>query len=248
MGFPDLRGAPHALLALLVAACGCGAPNDPDVPAAESSADGSTAAAAEAWPEGTVLVANGEALTADEVDRYVKLMSMVEPQYVEEDHRRKALANISIPMLAARAILPEERLTAFKLAQDYLSHSRETGEFPEGVTPRYVSGTWRDVGMVEWEAARATAVEDFSGLVETPGGWSYLKLLAQGVPEGQPFEPTTQVTVQIVEVPFLETPDLRDLLQTAVDQLEFQVVDPAWEPLVPPYYLYPKKPPEERYQ
>lgn len=200
------------------------------------------------YPEGTVLAANGQGVTAEEVDRFIELMSMVEPANVKADNRRKSLANIWIPVLAARAVFPEERLETFQIAQELLSTARETGDLPPGVEARYMTGTWADVGMVEWLAARATAPGGFSELVENPGSWTFMKVLAHGVPEGQPFEPTTQVTVQIVDVPFFETENMRDLLLSAIDQTEFEVIDPAWETLVPPYYLYKKKPIEERYR
>ncbi|MEO0660506.1 MAG: hypothetical protein AAFZ87_03110 [Planctomycetota bacterium] len=243
----------EALLAgaAALALAGCGAENGSEEGGATEGAAAEGAEdplAATPWPEGTVLVAEGQALTAEEVDAYVELISMVEPEFVETDHKRKAIANISIPILAARAILPEERLEAFALAQSYLSTARETGQFPPGVEPKFMSGTWADVGMVEWEAARKTLQGDFSGLVETPGGWTFLRVVEHEVAPGQPFEATTPVKVEVVTVPFIDTPDLRDLLESAIEQIQFEVIDPAWEPIVPPYYLHRKKPYEERYR
>ena len=163
--------------ALALAGCGAESGTADGAGTAEAATEGAGTSPGRPWPEGTVLVAEGQALTADEVDAYVELISMVEPEFVETDHKRKAIANISIPILAARAILPEERLEAFTLAQSYLSTARETGQFPPGVEPKFMSGTWADVGMVEWEAARKTLQGDFSGLVETPGGWTFLRVV-----------------------------------------------------------------------
>lgn len=191
-------------------------------------------------PEGTVLTVGGVPITAAQVDRYVGLMSGIEPQYVEADWRRKALTNIALPRAAAHAILPEERDAAFIEAQALHSHARETGDFPPGVTPKLVSGTWKDVGMVEWVAAGEVRTGGFSPLVETPGGWTFAKVIASTLAEGEEPDAFTEYTLQVVEVQFVEMPDRQrhDLIQDAIDDLPIVVVDPEWEAILPALYLY----------
>jgi len=246
------------VVALLAAACGGsvsdggpgggpnGNPPDPQPPhpggsdprrAPGVAADGSKTSE---LPEGTVVTIGGVPITADQVERYVGLMSGIEPQYVEADWRRKALTNIALPMAAAHAILPEERDAAFVRAQALHSEARETGRFPPGVTPRYATGTWKDLGMVEWVAAAETRVGNFTALVETPGGWAFGKVIASTLGEGEEPDAFDEFTVQIVEVQFVEMPDRErhDLIQDAIDDLPIVVVDPEWEPILPALYLY----------
>lgn len=195
------------------------------------------------WPAGTVLALGTEPVLAEEVDRHLDLIHLVEPHLVRSDHRRKALTNIVLPTVAARLLAPEERQAAFEHAQALAAEARETGRAPAGAPePTYLTGTWKDVGMTLWDEARRTEPGAFTALIETPGAWTFAHVLAVGVEPGEPFGPTTQITVQRYDVPFLEREGTRALLQSTIDQLGLQVVDPEWAAVVPGALLYPSRP------
>lgn len=213
---------------------GCGA--DGDAPPAD-------AAAPTSWPEGTALVFGGAPVSVDEIDRHLELIHLIEPHLVKSDHRRKALTNIVLPVVAGRVLYPEERQAAFERAQALAAEAREVGRAPESAPePLYLTGTWLEVGMPVWDEARRTEAGSFSGVVETPGAWTFVHVLAVGAEPGEAFGPMTQVTVQRYDVPYIEREATRDMLQSAMDQLELEIVDPEWEKVVPASLLYPRTP------
>ena len=102
--------------------------------------------------------------------------------------------------------------------------------------------SWPEGGMPVWDEARRTEAGSFSGVVETPGAWTFVHVLAVGAEPGEAFGPMTQVTVQRYDVPYIEREATRDMLQSAMDQLELEIVDPEWEKVVPASLLYPRTP------
>ena len=232
--------SPHTCAALVAAALllgalpGCGA--DGAAPPAEAPAPAS-------WPEGTALAFGGAPVSAEEIDQHLELIHLIEPHLVKSDHRRKALTNIVLPVVAGRVLYPEERQAAFERAQALAAEAREVGRAPEGAPePQYLTGTWLEVGMPVWDEARRTEPGSFSRVVETPGAWTFVHVLAAGVEPGEAFGPMTQVTVQRYDVPYIEREATRDTLQSAMDQLQLEIVDPEWEKVVPASLLYPRTP------
>ncbi|MEC8512072.1 MAG: hypothetical protein VX015_07995 [Planctomycetota bacterium] len=223
--------AVFAAALLLGALTGCGG-------GAAAPAD---AAAPVSWPEGTALVFGGTPVSAEEIDRHVELIHLIEPHLVKSDHRRKALTNIVLPVVAGRVLYPDERQAAFERAQALAAEAREVGRVPEGAPePIYLTGAWREVGMPVWDEARRTEAGSFSRVVETPGAWTFVHLLAVGTEPGEAFGPMTQITVQRYDVRYIDQEATRATLQSAMDQLELEIVDPEWEKVVPASLLYPR--------
>lgn len=198
------------------------------------------------WPEGTVLAIGGEPITAEEIDRYVDMVHVIEPHLVKRDHRRKSLTNVALPIAVGRALVPEaDRNAAFQEAERLAAVAKETGKVPEGVAEvQYLTGTWKEVGMTVWNEARSVPPGSFSGVLETPGAWTFVHLLATAAEPGEPFGPITEITVQRYDVYYYDREGMRDLINDGLQQLRVEVVDPEWEAIVPPLYLYPsaKKP------
>lgn len=213
-------------LALLTLSSGC---SDPAPAPAEERV----------FPPGTVLVVEDQPILSSDVDRYVDAIGLIEPEFVLRDHRRKVLSNISIPLAAGAALDPEAREVAFARAQSLLSAVRETGELPpDAPEPQVRTGTFKDVGLIPWAIASEMEPLTFSELHETPGAWSFFKLTATSEPPGG-FVGGSQVTIVRYDVPYLPQDAVRGLVQTAVDGFQVEVIDPEWEPMVPPLYLYP---------
>lgn len=228
----------HLAIALALATlAGCSS-GDAD---SEGTNAGGAGEEAVTWPEGTVLAYGGEPISAEEVDRHLELIHLIEPHLVTTDHRRKALTNIVLPVAAGRVLFPDARQAAFERAQALAAEARETGRLPEGAPEaNYLTGTWRDVGMPVWDEARRTEPGTYSQVIETPGAWTFVHVLAVGVEPGEEFGPRTAVTVQRYDVPYIEREATRDLLQSAMDQLDLEIVDPEWEAVVPASLLYPR--------
>jgi hypothetical protein len=218
------------LLSSLAALAGCSQP-EPDEPEQR------------AHPEGTILVVDDQPILAADVDRFVDAVALIEPEFVLRDHRRKVISNISIPLAAGAALDPAGRDEAFSRAQALLSAFRETGEVPaDAPKPQVLSGTFKEVGLISWALATEMEPLTISELHETPGAWSFFKLTASTEAPGE-FEGRSQVTILRYDVPYLPPDAVRGLVQTAMQGFEIEIVDPAWEPMVPPAYLYPSESP-----
>jgi len=193
------------------------------------------------YPEGTILVVDDQPILAADVDRFVGAVALIEPEFVLRDHRRKVLSNISIPLAAGAALDPTSREEAFTRAQALLSAFRETGEVPaDAPQPRVLSGTFKEIGLIPWALATEMEPLTISELHETPGAWSFFRLTASSEAPGE-FEGRSQVTILRYDVPYLPQDAVRGLLQTAMQGFKIEIVDPEWEPMVPPAFLYPSK-------
>ena len=191
-----------------------------------------------AFPEGTVLTVGGHPVTAADVDQYVDMVAMIEPEFVLRDHRRKVLNNITLPVAAGAALDPQARDAAYRKAQRLLAAARETGDVPgDAPEPQILTGSFREVGMVSWSIAKDQEPMTFSELHETPGAWTFFKLIATAAEPGE-FEPTSQVTIVRYDLYYLPQEGVREFVQSALDGFEITIVDPEWEPIVPPLYLY----------
>ncbi len=214
-----------AALALLAASC--------DEPGAAPPV-----APAPAYPPGTALAIGGHPIAAEDIERYVPMIEIIEPEFVRRDHLRKVLSNIVLPTAAGAALLPEDREAAYQRASELLAAARETGTLPDGAPEANpLSGPWVKVGMVSWFEAMSMEPGTYSPLHETPGAWTFFELISTGAPPGE-FHATTEVSVRRYDVRYLPDEALHDLVQEALDTLPIDIVDPEWEPLVPPLFLY----------
>ncbi|MEM1453400.1 MAG: hypothetical protein AAF726_23460 [Planctomycetota bacterium] len=177
-------------------------------------------------------------ISAEEVDRYVPALAAIEPEFSLPSHRRKVLSNIVLPVAAGAALDPIGRDEAFRQAQALLAAARETGEVPaEEALPQTLSGTFKDIGLASWALARNMEPLTFSDLHETPGSWTFFKLIAIP-PDGDVASPQSQFTVVRYDVPYLPREEARAVIDEALRGFEITIVDPDWEALVPPLYLY----------
>ena len=191
-----------------------------------------------AFPEGTVIAVDQHAIAASDVDRYVPALEILESEFTLTSHRRKILSNIILPIAAGAALDPAARDEAFVEAQRLLTIARETGSVPaEEAEPNTLSGSFKDIGLVSWAIARETEPLAYSDLHETPGAWTFFRLIAVP-PDGDVDDPTGMYTVVRYDIPYLPREGARELIRSALDQFEITVVDPEWESAVPPIYLY----------
>ncbi|MEM9382120.1 MAG: hypothetical protein AAGB93_19350 [Planctomycetota bacterium] len=217
-----------ALLAAAVAAAGCGG-TDPEPDGAPEPPG---------YLEGTVLALDGRPITAEDVDRYVPAVATIESEFALPSHRRKVLSNIVLPVAAGAALDPTRREEAFLEAQALLAAARETGEVaPDVALPQTLTGTFKDIGLAPWALAREMEPLTFSDLHETPGAWTFFRLIAVP-PDGDMLSAHAEFTIVRYDVPYLPREDARALIDDALNGFEITIVDPEWEALVAPIYLY----------
>ncbi len=187
-----------------------------------------------AYPAGTVLAVDGVPIRADEVERWVPVTRLLEPDKVLSHWRRLALANIVLPLRAGEALDPRGREAAYAHATHLRGLATERGALPEEVEHRDVTeGTWKDLGLIDWELARELEVGAWSEVYETVGGWAFFRLLERPAE----FGPLSVVRIERAHACYLDPEAVRGLIDEALRTLPIEVVDPEWEALVPPIYL-----------
>lgn len=225
------------VLGASAASGGCDDPNAPQV-AARTESPISRGHSID-YPEGTAFAIGGIPIPKSAVDAYVPLMKLIDPHLAEPALRRAAFANITLPIHAARALDPDSWEAAFQKAQGIHAQVRETGELPaDAPTPNYLNGSWLDIGMVPFQAAIGMEPGSYSRLVESPSAWTFFKLIATNLDEGEAYDGLTQVSIVRYDVPFLPQEGSQALVQQAIDTLPFEIVDEEWEHIVPPIVLY----------
>lgn len=235
------RWIPFGVLAASACLAGC---DDPQAPkASPTSPSPIVRAAPGTYPEDVALLLGGVPVLKSEIDHYLPLMRLIDPHLAEPMLRRQALANVVLPRVAGEALEPTEREAMFQKAQRIHATVRETGEFPpDAPEANYLTGTWKEVGLVPFFAAMNMTPGTYSALMETPSAWTFFKLVATNVEEGESFTPTSQITIQRYDVPYLPKEASQALIQSAIDTLPVVIADESWEQIIPPIVLYKPAP------
>lgn len=229
-----------ALLAALASSAllpGC---DDPQAPkATPRSPSPILYAAPGTYAEGTAFAIGGVPVMKADIEEYLPLMRMIDPHLVDTSLRRRALANIVLPIAAGQALDAEAYEAAFQKAQRIRAAVLETGIFPpDAPKANYLTGTWIDVGLVPFKAAAGMEPGTYSPLLESPAAFTFFKLVATNLQEGEAMGPQTELVIQRYDVPYLPDEASVELIQSAIDTLPLEIVDPEWEPIVPPILLY----------
>ncbi len=185
------------------------------------------------WPAGTVLVLDGQPISAAEVDEVGSWIAMLEPRDSLEQLRRLALTNVLFPRCAAANLDPDARREARALAERWKGELARgvdlTGPVP-GPQLQERSGRMLELGMEVWNAAQALPIGQWSDLIETAGCFHLVRPKVKG--EGKmPGE--IQLTVQIYDFPYLPQGQERQSISAALDSAHIVYVDPAWRAFVP---------------
>lgn len=194
-------------LALLVALGACG--GAPDAPS---------------WPAGTVLVVAGEPVLAEEVDEDLEAVGLIDPAWVTEHRRRLLLQNVVLPLAYGRSLDPARRADARAAAEAW--RAAPGGE--AGVESE-LRGNWDGLGFEVWLEARRLEAGQISEVVELPGRFVVLEVLARQ-PEADPrFE---RFHLRLRSFPYVDS--VQRLTQDFLDE-RLEIVDPAWREIVPGY-------------
>ena len=182
------------------------------------------------WPEGTVMVLDGEPITAAEVDQYTEALASIDASFTEPHRRRLVLTGVTFYRAYARAHpdLPREEVRAE--AEEW----RRKLLADELVEPlaEPVSGNWDQLGVEYWFTLREMEPDSWSEVVELSGRFVVIQLLARNhAPRGgqELFE------ARFVEFPYVDRPEL---LPNRTLDANLEIVDPAWREIVPGFWKY----------
>jgi len=203
------------LILLLVGCSGDGGPSE--------------AGGASAWPEGTVLVCAGDPIRADEVDPIAEALKPLGPKFTRPHLRRLALTNVRLPIAAGRAQGgPDRRAQALEEAEAFIGSLEES----EGVQGVLVEGSQDTLGVPLWVLVQGLEPGAWAGPSELPGQFVVVRLEKRDE-NAQPQR--EQFTVRVSSFPYVDDP--RSLAGEAFNST-LEVVDEAWEPLVPGFWRY----------
>ena len=198
----------------------------------------SRAAPPPSWPAGTVLVFDGQPISAEEVDRVADVFALVQPENSVAETRRLALTNVVFPLHAAREVDPAQRAAALELARAHAAAVRagdvaNTGLLGPVETERV--GGARAVGLDAWKFALDAQPGAWSELIETPGAFELVQLRERGK---QNTPAALEVRVGVYVYPYLDASNPRAAIDAALDRAKLVIVDPAWKDLVPTAWQY----------
>lgn len=194
-----------------------------------------------AWPEGAALVVGDEVILAEDIEAWVDTVALIEPSHTRQDHLRKALTNLVLHTRVARQVDRTGWAQARQRAERALEDLRAgRGVSPEGPAVQDVSGCWndaeQDIGLDRWGRARDWAEGEWQ-MLETLGGWTVARVL------DKPDEwlPNSNVALQHVTYYYLEPSTVKRQVEEALERLDIEVIDPAYEEVLPVWYRHLKK-------
>ena len=227
-------------LALLLAAAlaGCGA-NDSTDPPPEAPPK------PPAGPPGAVLqIGPGDYLTepvyvyAEEIDRWVDTIALIEPHESRRSWRRKAMTNINLNIAVAGALFPEERAAAREEVAALRELLVADRPLPEGAPPiTRVSGNGVDLQLVLWGAAVELPIGEWSDVIEVKGGFAVVRRLSEEPPGG--WRGFHEVAIDAVLINFVPPEAFEEIVDDARPKLGVIPLKPeGWEGILPAHYEY----------
>jgi hypothetical protein len=166
-----------------------------------------------------VLLVDGLALTASEIDPLCADVLALYPEYSRVHARRLALTNEFLPRLAARSSDPRgwERARA---------ECESASARLDALAPRTQEGAFAGLGLSLWSAARHLPVGEWSGPLELAGRWLRLRLDER---TERPDAREEHLRVSVLEFPFLDPA----AVEAAIDRAHLEILDPGFAAAVP---------------
>jgi hypothetical protein len=205
-----------------------------------SCGGGVTAETPPSYPPGTALAVGGLPIPAAEIERAAEAVRLIYPDRSPSFQVTQALQTLVLPRAALRPAYPEERAAARASCEAALRAVR-AGDVPP-LEPH--TGTWAELSLILWDAARRLAPGTWSEPIERVGGFSLVELVERGGFEASPAEEV--LTIRVLDFGYLPAGfETRDL-DPAMSAARLEVVDPAYDDLVPERLRYQMRgePPE----
>ena len=195
------------------------------------------ATVAPSWPAGTVLVLDGEPISAAEVDRVGSAFATVEPTDSLAQLRRLALTNVIFPRIAAATANAERRASARALAEEYRAALTAGTTAPAPLAgPGEVDheGRMTEIGLEVWCFALDAEIGKWSPVLETVGAFQIARVKKR---VDGPSPGWTQFKVGVYDFPYVDG-DRHKAVDEAIDRSRLVFVDESWREVVPTAWIY----------
>lgn len=190
------------------------------------------------WPAGTVLVMNGEPISAEEVDRIGSDFALLEPADALIQLRRLALTNVIFPRIAAASADPKRRAEMRSQAETYRA-ALVAGTLPTGPLAGPMEtehkGSLLDLGMEIWSFALQAEVDQWSPVLESAGSYQIARVKKRW-PGRSPG--LSRFLVGVYEFPYIDTTNRHKSIDAAIDRSRLVIVDEAWREVVPTVWVH----------
>ena len=188
---------------------------------------------AKIWPEGTVLVCDGEPIRAEEVDPVALALQPLGPKFTLPHLRRLALTNVCLPLAAGRAQTDASRLGQ-ALSKAVTFHTATGLGSPPETQTELIEGAQDSLGVPLWVLIQGQEPGEWSEVEELPGRYVVARLLEDNE------DPQPQRRLYKVEIASFAYIDNPPSLSSAALNASYTFVDPAWELLIPGSWRYYK--------
>jgi hypothetical protein len=205
------------------------------LPGCGSGAGDAARAETPALPPDAIFRLDGhEIVTSSEVDEWLECTHFLQTNASLPQQRRLSLTNFVFPRAVARNVDRKAYETARETADAIHARLLDGGE-PGRDLPASESivGTWEDTGLDVWWKCRDMVPGEWSRPMESIGAFVIWRLVE--APE-QPWRPGEKVHIELLRIPYIPTESPRALIQQAMDETKLEVLDPAWEELLPLVY------------
>jgi len=222
-GLAAMRGPATCALLLLLAACG----GEPEAGSGSPSPD---------WPEGTVLVVDGEgAITRQDVDSWLEAVAIAEPGRSKVALRRLSLTNIVLPLVVGQVLDSQARDEARQEAEAILADLQADRELQLNAPPLedLVDGYWKYLGLDVWQLARHAPIGEWQ-LQESVGAYTLFRVEER---DPEPWNHLSRAHVQRLLVPYLDEQISYEVISQGFDSLSLEILDDDWREIVPARYL-----------
>ncbi|MEO6708432.1 MAG: hypothetical protein ABI054_11805 [Planctomycetota bacterium] len=192
------------------------------------------------WPAGTLVAIDDVPVTASEVAQDMLSVMLIEPESGEVQWKRQAFNAVSLPRAVQRAQVSKDARDKARRSIDEQFERIEKGTLigprQDGkVLGRAMEGTWQILGLTVWGNAMALERDQWSEVLEEPGGFVRVRLLERR----ETLEPAyTWLRVDRIEASYLLTDPTWRPRDEELQKHRLTILDPAWDTIVPERVKY----------
>ncbi len=187
---------------------------------------------AASWPTGTVLVLNDVPVLEADVDLHTEALLDIKPSFSEIHRRRLVALHWALPMAYGHSLAGSAREEARRTGEAWLEARATEPPAPLVRREEDLVGNWDILGLDNWLIARDLEAGDSTGLVELPGRFAVIDLVAR---DGNKLPALEQFVLRIESFDYVEDPGA---LVLDLQQGNLEIVDPAWREIIPGIYKY----------
>lgn len=181
--------------------------------------------AAPTHPAGTVMLLDGAPVLAAEVDAVAAELEELQPTFSLPQRRRQALLSVVLPALHARAGNDEARAAALEQARSFRDEAVAATD--DASLPPVVETHWQLLGIDVWLAVHELEPGTWSEPLEVPGAFVVARMVDRDR------TPKTAAETLRMRLEFFPWVPVRANLAQDIRSAELEIVDPAWEDVVP---------------